>query len=56
MLDPTTALDAYRSSCKAKADRIEQFVSGRDKFGLSQHKAELLDDMVGTMVEHSVGL
>ena len=48
MLDPTTALDAYRSSCKAKADRIEQFVAGRDEFGLSQHKTELCGNHGGT--------
>ena len=51
MLDPTTTLDTYRSSCKAKANQIEQFVAGRDGFDLSRYEAELLDDMVGTMVE-----
>ena len=51
MLDPTNALATYRSSCQAKATKIEQFVADRVGFDLSRHKAGLLDDMVGIMVE-----
>jgi hypothetical protein len=51
MLDPKTTLDAYKSSCQAKAHRIARFAAGREGFDLSRNKAEHLDDMVGVMVD-----
>ena len=51
MLDPTTVLDTYRSSCQAKAHWITRFVSGREGFDHSRNKAKQLDDMLGVIVE-----
>jgi hypothetical protein len=51
MLDPKTALDAYQSSCQAKAHRIARFMAGRKGFDLSRKEAEHLDDMIGVMVD-----
>jgi hypothetical protein len=51
MLDPKTALDAYKSSCLAKAHRIARFMAGREGFDLSRNEAEHLDDMIGVMVD-----
>ena len=51
MLDPTTVLDTYRSSCQAKTHWITRFVAGREGFDLSRNEAEHLDDMEGVILE-----
>jgi hypothetical protein len=51
MLDPKTTLDAYQSSCQAKAHRIARLMAGRKGFDLSRKEAEHLDDMIGVMVD-----
>ncbi len=51
MLDPKTTLDAYQSSCQAKAHRIARLMAGRKGFDLSRKEAEHPDDMIAVMVD-----
>ena len=53
MLDPTIALQTYRSSCQERAKCIDQFMAKHDSFDLFTQEADILANMVDTMMEQT---
>jgi hypothetical protein len=55
-MEPRTALTAYQASCLINAKRIKQFLAGRKGFCLTYGKEEVLDNMVGVLMDQIDGM
>ena len=55
-MEPRTALAAYQASCLINAKRIEQFLAGRKGFRLTYGKEEVIDNMVGVLMDQIDGM